>query len=111
MASRMRCDMNHADLRVIPSERCSWFEEIPFLLLATRKIACSQTFIGMWLSSKMLPTLTVNGLRQSLHLYTPIRVDLPRSLVLFPITPHFGHTGPRGQSRASTKAYAASSLW
>ena len=39
MASLIRCDMNHADLRVIPSERCSWFELIPFLLLAIRKIA------------------------------------------------------------------------
>jgi hypothetical protein len=41
---------------------------IPFLVLATRKTACSQTFSGMCDASKMVPTVTRKGLRQSRHL-------------------------------------------
>ena len=41
---------------------------MPFLLAHSSAIACSHSRMGMWLSSKMVPTFTVKGLRQSLHL-------------------------------------------
>ena len=65
MASRIRIAMNHADLRVMPKVRCSWFALIPFLLETIRCIATSQSLMAMWLASKMVPTLTVNGFRQA----------------------------------------------
>lgn len=42
-----------------------WFALIPFLLAATKKMACSQRCSATWESSKMVPTHTVKGLRQS----------------------------------------------
>jgi len=68
IASRIRCDMNQADFRVTPSMRCSWLLEMPFFEAHSSAIACSHIRIGIWLSSKMVPTFTVKGLRQSLHL-------------------------------------------
>ena len=43
-------------------------------------MAWSQTFMGMCEASKMVPTLTVKGLRHEPHLWTPTLVDLPLSL-------------------------------
>ena len=105
IASRMRCPRNHALLSVQPSVRCNWSALMPFLLDAIRKIACSQSCSGMWLDSKIVPTLTVNGLRQcSVAL---VRAD-PRALaaqgtVGLPVPPQCGRIGPRRQTRASTK--------
>ena len=57
--------MNQADLRVMPKVRESWFAEMPFLEEQISWIAASQSRIGIWLASKMVPTLTVKGLRQA----------------------------------------------
>ena len=65
MASRIRMERNHALLRVMPKVRLSWVELMPFLLLQIRWIAASQSRMAIWLSSKMVPTLTVKGLRQA----------------------------------------------
>jgi hypothetical protein len=35
---------------------------MPFLLAQIRRMACSHLCRGMWLASKMVPTLTVEGL-------------------------------------------------
>ena len=65
IASRMRWPKNHALLRVIPNVRCNWFALMPFLLEQIRCIAVNQSRIAMWLSSKIVPIFTVNGLRQA----------------------------------------------
>src|SRR3546814_6470565 len=60
-----------------------------------------------------VPTVTVKGLRHSLHLCTPGRVDLPLSLVMRSgsALPQCGQTGPLGHNRPSKCSRAASSSW
>jgi len=83
---------------------------MPFLLDAIRCEANTHLCSGTWLRSMTVPTVTLKGLRQSLHLYTPGRVDLPASLVIrSPMTPQRGQFGPFGQSNFSKCARAASS--
>jgi hypothetical protein len=65
IASRIRCDMNQADLRVTPMVRESWLLDMPFLEEAIIKMATSQSRILIWLDSKIVPILTVNGFRQT----------------------------------------------
>ena len=55
----------HAVRRVTPSMRRSWLLLMPFLLPHIITMACSHRCIGTWLSSKMVPILTVKGLRQA----------------------------------------------
>ena len=64
----------------------------------------------MWLSSKIVPMRTVNCLRHPLHCHRPCRtlpsgffldglVRMPAfRAVALSTSPHFGQTGPRGQS-------------
>src|SRR5208283_4438581 len=82
---------------------------MPFLDAHIKNMACSQWVIGTWESSKMVPTLTVNCIRHSLHLRSPGRVDLPASLRmrLASALPQCGQTGPVGQRQASTYSQAA----
>src|ERR1035437_2245879 len=67
MASRMRSSMNHADFCVTPSDRASSCDEMLFLLLAMSQTAGSHLSQPNGLSSKMVPTLSENCLRQPLH--------------------------------------------
>src|SRR5690348_12985467 len=93
--------MNQADLYVMPSERCSWWAEMPFFDPFTSANASTHLFSGILLSSMTVPTVTVNGFSQALHLYTPGRVLLPSSLRIFSTEPQCGQTGPLGQCSAS----------
>src|SRR5436309_14109378 len=52
---------------------------------------------------------TVNGFRQARQFHRPARVVLPLERVASPTVPQCGHTGPSGQSHASTYAKAAPS--
>ncbi len=62
---------------------------MPFLLDAMIWAAITHLQSGILLRSMTVPTVTVKGLRQSLHLWTPGRVLLPLSLVIrSPKTPH-----------------------
>jgi hypothetical protein len=65
IASRILWLMNQADLTVMPMVRASWLLEMPFLEEAIRKMATSQSRILIWLDSKIVPILTVNGFRQT----------------------------------------------
>src|SRR3546814_7668236 len=58
------------------------------------------------LRSMTVPTVTVKGLRHSLHLCTPGRVDLPLSLVMRSgsALPQCGQTGPLGHNRPSKRS-------
>ncbi len=66
---------------------------------------------GMWLSSKIVPTVTVNCSRQApaLHWKRPGRALSPLSLVT-EVSPQWGQTGPLGQRIDSSRARASSSL-
>ena len=46
---------------------CNWLELMPFLLEAMRNIACNHRCILMGEDSKIVPILTVKGLRHSWH--------------------------------------------
>src|SRR2546430_6532397 len=59
------CALPISDLYVIPSIRCNWWALIAFLLEHRMKIAISHLLIGIWLSSKIVPTVTVNCSRQA----------------------------------------------
>lgn len=48
--------------------RAIWRADMPFLLAVIKCIAASQMLILIWLRSISEPTVTENGLRQSLHL-------------------------------------------
>src|SRR5579864_6973164 len=67
MASRMRCSMNHADFCVTPCDRANSCDEMLFLALAISHTAGSHLSHPSGLSSKMVPTLSENCLRQPLH--------------------------------------------
>src|SRR6266487_991414 len=67
IASRMRCNMNHADFCVTPSDRASSCEEMEFFELAISHTAGSHLSQPSGLSSKMVPTLSENCLWQPLH--------------------------------------------
>src|ERR1035437_5426582 len=67
IARRMRWLMNHADFCVIPRSRASWCELRPFLPAEYSQIAGSHLERGIGESSKIVPFLTENCLRQSLQ--------------------------------------------
>lgn len=67
MARRMRWSMNHADFCVIPSERPSSCELMPFLELAISHTAGSHLSRPSLESSKMIPSLTLYCFLQPLH--------------------------------------------
>jgi hypothetical protein len=67
IASRMRWLMNHADFWVIPRSRASWCELRPFLPAEYSQIAGNHLESGIGESSKIVPFLTLNCLRQSLQ--------------------------------------------
>src|ERR1700726_3578402 len=67
MARRMRWLINHADFWVIPRSRASWCELRPFLPAEYSQIAGSHLESEIGESSKIVPFLTENCLRQSLH--------------------------------------------
>ncbi len=46
----------------------SWWAETPFLLAAIKRNASAHLCSGTWLNSMTVPTVTVNGSRQALHL-------------------------------------------
>jgi len=83
---------------LLEAARCA---DMPFLDEHNRQTAISHLLSGILLRSKTVPTVTVNGSRQSLHLYRPGRLDLPCGLQCSPITPQCGQTGPCGQICAS----------
>src|SRR5215831_1348015 len=60
--------------------------------------------------SKTVRILTVKGLRHARQFQRPGRVVFPLIRVASPMVPQCGHSGPFGQSRASTYSMAASSL-
>src|SRR5437588_595517 len=66
-------------------------------------------------SSKIVPTRTVNCLRQALHFQTPLRTGdfesaFPVSLYAAPVDLQCGQTTPFGQRRDSKNSRASSSL-
>ena len=65
IASRMRCDMNQADLRVTPSVRWSWLLRNALLAAGDQVEGLQPLASGTWLFSKMVPTVTRNWLRQA----------------------------------------------
>jgi hypothetical protein len=80
IASRRRCIKNHADLAVRPYLRSTSRALIPFLAEHASKITSSQIRSGIFEPWKIVPTSTVNCLRQSAHFHTrrslvdPVRV-------------------------------------
>src|SRR5580698_1430268 len=100
----------------------SWWLLTPFLLDTMRKMACSHFVMGSFDSSKIVPTRTVNCLRQSPQNFTPTRTAPSGCFLLFdpakgakgeirPMQPQCGQTGPWGQRAASTYSKAAASSW
>src|SRR3990167_9649582 len=86
---------------------------MPFLLAHRRWIAMSHFERGMWLSSKMVPTVAVNWPLQARHRQRPLRVEEPTwDLMRYdsPTLPHFGQIVPFGQRVASRFARASSSV-
>src|SRR3546814_15185254 len=81
-----------------------------FVLEAMSGAASTHLGSLILLRSMTVPTVTVKGLRHSLHLCTPGRVDLPLSLVMRSgsALPQIGQTGPLGHNRHSKCSRAAS---
>lgn len=94
VATRIRWSINQAVRCVTPIARLSSWLLIPFLQLATAQIATNHLSSPRGESSKIVPTLELNCLRQSLHrnnlrvLTSPIRT-LPHSVQTGRLFPHF----------------------
>src|SRR4030088_3237267 len=85
---------------------------MPFLLDAINRVASTHFDNGICDRSITVPTVTLNGLRQSLQLYTPGRRLLPAIFVMrSPMTPQRGQYGPSGHNTVSRYSRAASSSW
>ena len=74
MASRMRWRTNHADFWVIPSDRPSSWELIPFLELATSHTAGSHLSRPSGESSKIVPSFTLYCFSHALHFHSRLVV-------------------------------------
>src|SRR5260370_11214649 len=86
---------------------------MPFLDAHRRWIAVSHFESGMWLSSKMVPTVAVNCALHARHRQSPLRVEdraLDSMRYDSPTTPHFGQIVPLGHRRASSVSRASSSV-
>ena len=73
--------MNQAVLYWISSMRCSWWLLMPFLDEHSRWMACNHLCSGTWLYSKIVPTRTVNCLRQCAALLQAVALDAFRALL------------------------------
>src|SRR5713101_1769052 len=96
MAERIRWSINQADFCVIPRWRATSQLLTPFLQLHTSQVANIHLSIPSGLSSKMLPTLTVNCF---LHPWQNqiLRVEMNESS----IDPQRGQVIPLGQRNAT----------
>src|SRR5262249_33710479 len=83
---------------------------MPFLLAAIRWKPNTHLDSGILLRSITVPTVTVNGISQSLQWYSPGRWLLPCSSVAL-VDLQCTHTGPFGQRTSSRCVRAAISSW
>src|SRR4051794_15166481 len=85
----------------MPSVRCSWCADMPFLLDAIRRKASSHLCIRICDRSVTEPTRAVNFSRHLLHQYQPGPTNLPPRGATVSKTPQCGQYGPSGQRIAS----------
>src|SRR5664279_4419389 len=95
--------MNHADFWVIPRWRAISQLLTPFLQLHTSQVANIHLSMPSGLSSKMLPTLTVNCFLQPLQNQI-LRVEINE----YAFDSHRGQVMPFGQRNATAAANAFS---